>query len=84
MADPTDQAANDTPSPLAEFEGTTPPSHVNLPTTLEEGRITSLPPVAYYIPNFLSKEEENTILQKVPGNYECRLLPAVFLTRRFL
>ena len=43
--------------------------HVLLPTSLEEARIKSLPSIAYYIPDFISEDEERLILDKV------RLLP---------
>ncbi len=44
----------------------TPPSHgVTLPVSLEAARIDSLPATAYYIPNFISVEEEQLILDKV-------------------
>ncbi|KAK3380066.1 hypothetical protein B0T24DRAFT_519812 [Lasiosphaeria ovina] len=38
---------------------------MELPSSLESCRIAALPPSAYYIPNFLSEEEERAILQKV-------------------
>jgi alkylated DNA repair protein alkB family protein 6 len=40
-------------------------SHVLLPSSLEHARITSLPQTAYYIPNFITEEEEQMILDKV-------------------
>lgn len=47
------------------------PRHPN-PTTAESGprpletaRITSLPPSAHYVPNFISEEEEQFIIEKV-------------------
>lgn len=44
----------------------TPPSQtIRLPGSLEECRITTLPPAAYYIANFISEEEEENILRKV-------------------
>ncbi|OAA78316.1 Alkbh6 protein [Akanthomyces lecanii RCEF 1005] len=44
----------------------TPPSHgVTLPVSLEAARIDSLPATAYYIPNFISVEEEQLILDKI-------------------
>lgn len=43
----------------------TPPTKVHLPTSLEESRITTLPEFAYYIPDFISEEEEQAILHKV-------------------
>ncbi|CAI0645440.1 unnamed protein product [Colletotrichum noveboracense] len=38
---------------------------VNLPTTLEDVRITKLPPSAFYVADFISEEEEQAILQKI-------------------
>lgn len=38
---------------------------VSLPTSLEHARVTSLPSTSYYIPNFISEEEERIILDKV-------------------
>jgi alkylated DNA repair protein alkB family protein 6 len=40
-------------------------STVSPPKFLEQSRITSLPSSAYYIPNFISEEEEAHILGKV-------------------
>lgn len=40
-------------------------SSVSLPKSLEQARIRTLPPSAYYIPNFISEEEEAHILEKV-------------------
>lgn len=40
-------------------------SHLSLPSSLEHARITSLPQTAYYIPNFITEEEEQMILDKV-------------------
>lgn len=42
-----------------------PASTVSLPESLEQARIHSLPPSAYYISNFISEEEERHILEKV-------------------
>lgn len=36
-----------------------------LPSSLEAARITSLPSTAYYLPNFISEEEERLILDRV-------------------
>lgn len=36
-----------------------------LPASLEESKIQSLPSSAYYIPNFISAEEEKVILDKI-------------------
>lgn len=38
---------------------------VELPPTLELARIQGLPAAAYYIPSFISEEEERLILGKV-------------------
>lgn len=38
---------------------------VTLPDALDTARITRLPSTAYYIPNFISEEEEKIILDKV-------------------
>lgn len=36
-----------------------------LPGTLEDARVERLPPAVYYIPDFITEDEEQTILQKV-------------------
>jgi alkylated DNA repair protein alkB family protein 6 len=36
-----------------------------LPSSLEAAKITSLPPTSYYLPNFISEDEERMILDKV-------------------
>ncbi|KAM0210439.1 hypothetical protein ACHAPQ_005125 [Fusarium lateritium] len=36
-----------------------------LPSSLEHARIATLPQTAYYIPNFITEEEEQTILDKI-------------------
>jgi alkylated DNA repair protein alkB family protein 6 len=36
-----------------------------LPSSLDAAKITSLPATAYYLPNFISEEEERMILDKV-------------------
>ena len=41
------------------------PSQINLPPSLEGKRINALPPAAYYVADFISEEEEETILHKV-------------------
>lgn len=38
---------------------------IELPCSLDDAKIKSLPASAYYIPNFISLEEEQTILRKV-------------------
>jgi hypothetical protein len=40
-------------------------SPTRLPASLEENRIASLPPGAYYIADFITEEEEQAILRKV-------------------
>jgi alkylated DNA repair protein alkB family protein 6 len=35
---------------------------------LEAARITALPEDAFYIPDFITEDEENWLLQKVSGN----------------
>ncbi|KAF5022053.1 hypothetical protein F66182_5899 [Fusarium sp. NRRL 66182] len=40
-------------------------STISLPPSLEHARITTLPQTAYYIPNFISEEEEQMILDKI-------------------
>lgn len=39
--------------------------HVSLPSSLDHARIATLPQSAFYIPNFISEEEEQKILSKV-------------------
>jgi hypothetical protein len=41
---------------------------LKLPACLEEARIQALPSAAYYIPNFITGEEEHMLLHKVGGN----------------
>jgi alkylated DNA repair protein alkB family protein 6 len=41
------------------------PHRINLPPSLEASRITTLPPAAYYIADFITEEEEEAILHKV-------------------
>ncbi|KAM0251074.1 hypothetical protein ACHAQJ_008356 [Trichoderma viride] len=36
-----------------------------LPSSLEAAKIASLPPTSYYLPNFISEEEERLILDKI-------------------
>jgi hypothetical protein len=45
---------------------------LKLPTCLEEAQIKSLPSTAYYIPNFITGEEEHMLLHKV-GEHIYRL-----------
>lgn len=40
-------------------------SDARLPLSLDAAKITSLPATAYYLPNFISEEEERMILDKV-------------------
>ncbi|EFY85298.1 hypothetical protein J3458_007120 [Metarhizium acridum] len=42
-------------------------NHVSLPPSLEDARIHGLPSAAYYIPDFISEEEEHFILGKIAG-----------------
>ncbi|RGP59269.1 alkylated dna repair protein alkb like 6 [Fusarium sporotrichioides] len=44
-------------------------THVLLPESLQHARITSLPQTAYYIPNFISEEEEQMIMDKDGAAY---------------
>lgn len=48
---------------------------VALPSTLELAKISRLPATAYYIPNFISEEEEKVLLDKVrpPSKTICPL-----------
>jgi alkylated DNA repair protein alkB homolog 6 len=41
------------------------PQLIVMPTCLEDVRIKSLPSSAFYIANFISKEEEQVLLNKV-------------------
>lgn len=43
---------------------------VSSPSSLEQARIHALPACAYYIPNFISEEEETVILEKVRRRYK--------------
>lgn len=40
-------------------------SGVALPSSLAEAKIASLPSTAYYVPNFISADEERAILDRV-------------------
>ncbi|KAH0596152.1 hypothetical protein MHUMG1_06013 [Metarhizium humberi] len=42
-------------------------NQVSLPPSLEDARIHGLPSAAYYIPDFISEEEEHFILGKIAG-----------------
>jgi hypothetical protein len=39
--------------------------HVHLPSSLEKAKIQGLPHTAFYIPDFISHDEEQAILSKV-------------------
>jgi len=41
------------------------PDIPHLPACLAENKVASLPPDVYYIPDFITEEEETMILQKV-------------------
>ncbi|KAF3770530.1 hypothetical protein M406DRAFT_344225 [Cryphonectria parasitica EP155] len=43
----------------------TPPSEVSLPSALDQAKIHCLPATAYYIPDFISEDEEKIILDKI-------------------
>lgn len=51
------------------------------PAAVESWRIQSLPPNFYYIPNFITVEEESSILQKVRINCHSYL---IHLLRNYL
>jgi hypothetical protein len=42
-----------------------PTAGIELPATLEDAQITCLPATAFYIPNFITEDEEQQILDKV-------------------
>lgn len=53
-----------------------------LPLSLEAAKITSLPATSYYLPNFISEEEERVILDKVrPSPWLVLSNPALDLLR---
>jgi alkylated DNA repair protein alkB family protein 6 len=58
---PTTSAMDPAPSAAAH----TPSAVVLLPRTLDQARVVSLPSSVYYIPNFISEDEEAAILDKV-------------------
>lgn len=43
----------------------TPSAGVVLPSALDQARVTRLPSTAYYIPDFISEEEQQVLLDKV-------------------
>lgn len=49
-----------------------------LPQTMEDALIPSLPPSAYYIPNFITAEEEAHLLNKVVYHDQPYLLPTPY------
>lgn len=51
--------------PVIMDRATAPPNRVSLPAALDQARIPCLPATAYYIPDFISEEEEKIILDKV-------------------
>ncbi len=57
-----DPAADSSTSPVSL------PPGVSLPASLDDVKIATLPPVAYYIANFISEDEEQAILDKVWEN----------------
>lgn len=40
-------------------------TQIRLPSSLEEARVQGLPPAAFYIPDFISEEEEQAILRRI-------------------
>jgi len=49
---------------------------VSLPQSLEDSRIPTLPPSAYYIADFISEEEERLMLEKVYHDATSRMFPS--------
>ena len=43
---------------------------INLPETLEEARVGSVPSSIFYIPNFISASEEEVLLNKVRFHHQ--------------
>jgi hypothetical protein len=52
-----------------------------MPWDLEAARITALPDDAFYIPNFISKEEEQILLQKVSLTISYLQLSAMYRSK---
>ncbi|KAI2618728.1 hypothetical protein GGS26DRAFT_352128 [Hypomontagnella submonticulosa] len=50
---------------MADDSAGTTDTNITLPDSLDQVRITSLPPSAYYISDFITQEEENAILDKI-------------------
>ncbi|OTA90764.1 hypothetical protein M434DRAFT_363755 [Hypoxylon sp. CO27-5] len=50
---------------MANVPTTPSPSSLPLPDVLDQVRITTLPPTAYYISDFITQEEEEAILDKI-------------------
>lgn len=64
-------------APMDRAAPPVPPSGVFLPSTLDEAKISRFPATAYYIPNFITEEEEAFILDKVCSPPTTYLLPRV-------
>lgn len=62
------------PGPMADPMAAD-PANIQLPATLEQARILGLPPAAFYIPNFISVDEEQAILGKVRSARYSRARP---------
>jgi len=58
------------------------PHDMNKQDALKAYRIIGLPPNFYYIPNFITKEEEASILQKV-GSYLPVIISAAYIGRGY-
>lgn len=41
------------------------PGAIRLPASLQHARVSGLPPASFYIPDFISEEEEKLLLNKV-------------------
>lgn len=48
-----------------DLSSSTPEGASSLPVSLHHAKVIGLPSTAYYIPNFISQEEEQLILEKV-------------------